>query len=282
MEGTVKIYEFIRVGGLLSSLVVLAGTWLLNQLLARFFERIGARFTEQRLRIQQAGTFLRFFFYIVAIIVSLFLSFRMSNELLLALGGTIAVTVGFALKDLAASIIASLTILIDKPFQVGDRVTFGGYYGEIASIGLRSVRLITLDDNVVTIPNNKFLTEIAATGNAGALDMLIQMDFFIGADQSIGDAKLIVEDAIASTQYAYLKKPHTVLVNQIIHENYFAIRLRAKVYVLDVRYEKALETDVTERVLKGFRQRGITPPAILHRNIDSAPAQNTETTNRMS
>lgn len=269
MQDSVKIYEFIRIGGLLTSVLVLAGTWLFNRILVSFFERLGARFTEQRLRIHQIGTLIRFFLYILAIVISLLLSFRMSNQLLFALGGTIAVTVGFALKDIAASIIASLIILIDKPFQVGDRVSFGGYYGEIVSIGLRSVRLVTLDDNLVTIPNNKFLTDLAATGNAGALDMLIQMDFFIGIDQDVTKAKQIVNDAITSTHYAYLKKPHTVLVNQVIHDNYFAVRLRAKVYVLDVRYEKALETDVNERVLAGFRDVGIQPPAILHRTIGS-------------
>jgi len=267
MEETTRLYEFIRLGGLLTSFFLLTGTWLLNQLMRGFFERLGNRFTEKRLRIQQVGTFLRFFFYIIAIVVSILISFRLSNELLLALGGTLAVTAGFALKDVAASVIAGITILIDKPFQVGDRVNFGGYYGEVTSMGLRSVRMVTLDDNLVTIPNNKFLTELVASGNAGALDMLIQMDFFIGVDQNVGRAKQIVADAITSSRYAYLKKPWTVLVNQVIHENYFAVRLRAKVYVLDVRFEKALETDVTERVLDGFRQASVKSPAILHRGV---------------
>lgn len=267
MEGTTKIYEFLRVGGLLTGLLVIAGAWFLNQILSGFFNRLGNRFTEKRLRIQQIGTFIRFTLYIVSIVVAVFLSFKLSNELILALGGTMAVTIGFALKDLAASVIAGLTILIDKPFQVGDRVSFGGFYGEITEMGLRSVRLVTLDDNLVTIPNNKFLTEIAASGNAGALDMLIQMDFYIGVDQDSGTAKQIVSDAITSSRYSYLKKPWVVLVNQVIQDNYFAIRLRAKVYVLDVRYEKALETDVTERVMRGFRDVGVKPPAILHRGL---------------
>ncbi len=270
MENSAKIFEFIRIGGLLSSILVIAGTWLFNRILFSFFDKLGARFTEQRLRIHQIGTLIRFFLYIIAIVVSLFLSFNMSNELLLALGGTIAVTMGFALKDIAASIIASLTILIDKPFQVGDRVEFGGYYGEIVSIGLRSVRMVTLDDNLVTIPNNKLLTDLTSSGNAGALDMLIQMDFYIGIDQNVAKAKQIVNDSITSTHYAYLKKPHNVLVKQVIHDSYFAVRLRAKVYVLDVRYEKALETDVNERVLLGFQKAGIQPPAILHRTIGAA------------
>ncbi|MCZ7584844.1 MAG: mechanosensitive ion channel family protein [Deltaproteobacteria bacterium] len=269
MEGTVKIYEFLRPSGVVTALFLIALVWFLNQLIAGFFVRLGNRFTEKRLRIQQIGTFVRFFNYIAVMIASVFLSFQLSNEMLFALGGTIAVTVGFALKDLAASIIAGITILIDRPFQVGDRVSFGGYYGEIKEMGLRSVRLVTLDDNLVTIPNNKFLTEIAASGNAGALDMLIQMDFFVGADQDIGRAKSIVSEAIATSPYAYLKKPWTVLVNQVIHENYFAVRLRAKVYVLDVRFEKTPESEVNERVLAEFAKAGVRPPAVLHRGRDA-------------
>jgi small-conductance mechanosensitive channel len=211
----------------------------------------------------------RFFIYLSATTACVLLSVRLTKELMLALGGSIAVMVGFGFKDLAASLIAGIIILFDRPFQVGDRVTFGGYYGEIAAIGMRSVRLITLDDNLVTIPNNKFLTDLVASGNAGALDMLVQMDFFIGLDQHLARAKQIVADAITSTRYAYLQKPYTVLVNEVMLDSHLAVRLRAKVYVLDVRYEKALETDVTERVLGGFRDAGIQPPAILHRSVVS-------------
>jgi small-conductance mechanosensitive channel len=269
MTQSVEIFQMLRVGGLMTAFVIFVGVWIFNQILSEIFTRLGNRFTEKRLRIQQIASFVKFFIYIIAIVVSVMISFKLSNELMLAFGGTIAVTVGFALKDLAASIIAGLTILIDKPFQVGDRVSFGGFYGEISAMGLRSVRLVTLDDNLVTIPNNKFLTEISSSGNSGALDMLIQMDFYIGVDQDVAVAKQIVSDAITSCRYAYLKKPWAVLVNQVIQENYFAIRLRAKIYVLDVRYEKALETDVTERVLAGFRNSDVKPPAILHRGIPS-------------
>jgi small-conductance mechanosensitive channel len=179
---------------------------------------------------------------------------------------------GFGFKDLAASLIAGIIILFDRPFQVGDRVTFAGYYGEVAAIGLRSVRLVTLDDNLVTIPNNKFLTDVAACANSGALDMLVQMDFYIGLDQDIAVAKQIVADAITASRYSYLEKPYTVLVNEVPLENHLAVRLRAKVYVLDVRYEKALETDVTERVLEAFRDADVRPPAILHRTVADTPA----------
>jgi len=39
-----------------------------------------------------------------------------------------------------------------------------------------------------------------------------------------------------------------------------------KAYVLDTKYEKAFETDVTLRVLEAFSENGIQPPAVLHKS----------------
>jgi hypothetical protein len=47
-------------------------------------EQLGTRFTEQRLRFHQIGTLVRFFLYIIAMVVAVLLSFRLSDQLLLA------------------------------------------------------------------------------------------------------------------------------------------------------------------------------------------------------
>ncbi len=268
MEESTQILSFVRAGGIVPAMLLLFVTWLLARLAAGFFDRLGKRFTERRLLLQQIATILRFIVYFLGIVGAAFLSFRFSRAMLLALGGTFAVAFGIAFKDLAASMIAGLMIIFDRPFQVGDRVTIGGVYGEVTNIGLRSVRLVTLDDSVVTIPNNKLLTDMVTSANAGELDMQVVLDFYICLDEDVYEAKKVVRDAITSSRYTYLGKPWTVLVNAVIQENYFAVRIRGKAYVLDVQYEKAYETDVTERVLRGFRERGIAPPAILHRSLD--------------
>lgn len=260
-----NLFEIIRVGGLPTAIVVIVVTYLLVRFVTKALQGIGARWVDKRLVINQLGTLIRFVLWLGGLAAAIALSVNLTREVLLAIGGTAAVTVGFALKDLTASILAGVAIIVDRPFQVGDRVSFGGVYGEISSIGLRSVRLVTLDDNVVTIPNNKFLTEIVSSGNWGALDMMIQMDFFVGVDQDLTTAERLVGDALTSCRYAYTKKPWVVLVNQVLQNNVVAVRLRAKAYVLDVQYEKAFESDVTKRVMNAFREHGILPPAVLHR-----------------
>ena len=264
-----QILELIRFGRIPYAILILLATIVVVRLLNGFIARLGDRFADKRLVIQQVGSFLRFLVYIVGGLVAAMTVLTLRKEVVLTLGGTVAVSLGFALKDVFASLAAGVIILVDKPFQVGDRVTFDAYYGEIKEIGLRSVRLLTLDDTMVTIPNNKFLTDVVASGNAGAVEMMVQMDFFIGADQDVAEAKRTVEEALTTSRYVHLGFHWAVRVSQVIHETFVAVRLRAKAYVLDVKFEKAFETDVTERVLQAFREKRIQPPAVLHREVDS-------------
>lgn len=264
-----SLLEVVRIGGLATALLILVGTYVVVRFATKALQGLGNRLVDKRLVLNQFATLLRFAIWLFGLAAAVAVSVNLTRDVLLAIGGTAAVTIGFALKDLAASVLAGIIIIVDRPFQVGDRVTFAGTYGEISSIGLRSVRLVTLEDSVVTIPNNKFLTDVVSSGNWGALDMLIQMDFFVGIDQDVAVAEQLVGDALTSCRYAYTKKPWVVLVNQVLENNVLSVRLRAKAYVLDVKYEKAFETEVTKRVMGAFREHRILPPAVLHRQLDS-------------
>lgn len=259
----------IRLSGVLPAVVFAILTWGTARLTTSFLHNLGERLTERRLWLQQAATFLRFIIYFVGTLLVTVTAVELNRETVLAISGTLGVAFGLALKDLASSIIAGITILVDKPFQVGDRIAIGNVYGEVVTIGLRSVRVVTLDDNLVTIPNNRLLADIVSSGNAGALDMLVQMDFHIGTDQNVREARQLISEALTASQFATLHKPWAVLVTSVLLGDTPAIRLRAKVYVRDVKYEKRLETDVTLRVLDAFAAHGVLPPTRLHRQVDA-------------
>ena len=263
-----KIASLISLQGVISSIFVIAGAWVLLRLTHGFVARLGKRFGRYRLFLKKAETFFQFFMYISTALIVFFLSFNVDKTVLALIGGTVAVALGFALKDLIASFVAGIVIMIEQPFQVGDRVTFDGQYGDIVAIGLRSVRLRTLDDSTVTIPNNRFMNEVTSSANYGDLNMQVVIDTYIGMDQNIDKARRIVHEAALSSQYVFLSKPITVLVKQVVHENYIAVRLRLKLYVADIKYEKKLETDIHIRTLKAFAEKGIKPPAVLHRSRD--------------
>jgi len=260
--------DFFKPEGIPYAVIILVLMTFLARFVGAQSTRLGARFADRRLVIQQTGSLVRFVIYILGLLAATLTVFELTEQMILAIGGTVAVAAGFAMKDLVASMIAGIIILTDRPFQVGDRVTFAGYYGEITHIGLRSTRLNTLDDTLVTIPNNLFLTEAVASGNAGAVDMMIQVDLFIGIDQDLEEARRLLSEVLTTSRYVNLNRHWSVKAEQVIQETYLAIRLRAKAYVFDARLEKAFQGDITERALRAFRSARIGPPALLHRNID--------------
>ncbi len=257
-----QLANLVRWSGVLTSVFVIAGTWMLMRVVSGFVSGLSSQFSARRLLFKKIQTIIQFLVFVITTVVVITLSFEIDQTVLALIGGSIAVAVGFAVKDLVASFIAGIIILIDRPFQVGDRVEFGGFYGDITAIGLRSVRLQTLDDNTVTIPNSKFLSDITSSGNFGALDMQVVMDFHIGIDQDFDRAQEIVREAALSSRYVLLSKPIVVQVVQAASSALVSVRLRLKAYVLDARYEKTFETDVNLRVLRAFRQEGIRAPVL--------------------
>jgi len=76
---------------------------------------------------------------------------------LLASLGIGGLAVALAAKDSIANFFGTLTILFDKPFQVGQRITIDKYDGTVENVGFRSTQIRTLTGHLVTIPNEKLV-----------------------------------------------------------------------------------------------------------------------------
>lgn len=68
----------------------------------------------------------------------------------LGIGG---LALAMAAQDTLSNVFGSLTIFADKPFQVDDVVNIGGHTGKVTDVGLRTCRVRTYEDTVVTVPN---------------------------------------------------------------------------------------------------------------------------------
>jgi small-conductance mechanosensitive channel len=75
-------------------------------------------------------------------------------SLVTALGiGSLAI--GMAAKDTLAHMVSGFTIMLDRPFRIGDRIQLvGGQIGDVTDIGLRSTKIKTLDNQLLIIPNS--------------------------------------------------------------------------------------------------------------------------------
>lgn len=69
----------------------------------------------------------------------------------LGLGG---VALALAAKDSASNILAYINLMMDRPFSVGDWICFKSMEGTVMEVGLRSSKIKTFYDSVVTVPNS--------------------------------------------------------------------------------------------------------------------------------
>jgi MscS family membrane protein len=76
-------------------------------------------------------------------------------ELLPLLGslGLAGLAISFAAQDMVKNLFGGLSIFMDQPFKVGERIVYKGFDGVIEEIGFRITRLRTLEGHLVTIPN---------------------------------------------------------------------------------------------------------------------------------
>lgn len=79
---------------------------------------------------------------------------------LLATLGIGSLAFALAAKDTVGNLFGSITIFLDKPFQIGDWVVTSGVEGIVEEVGFRSTRIRTFYNSVVTIPNGKFTDAI--------------------------------------------------------------------------------------------------------------------------
>lgn len=245
--------------------------WMIISFIVLFFavkklnqwsSNLKEKFPSKRLFILQSSTIISFVLSIVGTFAIIYGVLKPSKEILLALTGSAAVAIGFSLKDLVSSLIAGIVLLFDRPFQVGDRVTFKNIYGEIVKIGLRAVRLNTLDDNLVTIPNSEFINNAVASGNAGALDMMVVMNIHLALDENIPKVQELLYEVLITSRYVYLAKPVVVLVSEAEVAHRLVLKFTMKAYVLDVKYEKAFESDVYTRAIKELNKLEVRRPIL--------------------
>jgi small conductance mechanosensitive channel len=262
-----EVLRFVNWGLVPFALLVVVGAFVAQGVLRRILDDLGERFTERRLLLKKVNAIARLLLVVVAFAIAVASTLDLRSEALFAVAGTIGLAVGFAVKDLLASLMAGVILLVDEPFQVGDRVSFKDYYGEITEIGFRSVRLVTLDDNLVTIPNAAFLTEAVASANAGALDCMVVVPFYVAAAEDFRAARRLITEAGATSRYVYLQKPLTTVMRDAFLGERFVTIIELKAYVFDARYEKAFVTDVTERVKLALRRSGIRTPDQAYRDL---------------
>lgn len=253
--------------GIFWSLVVIVVFHFLIRALVWILETLAERSAKRRLSFKWLIPITRMALWGIAAYLILHTVFRVNAQGLLAAGAGLGLALGIAAQDLLKNVFGGLIVVFDQPFQVGDKISVGGTYGEVVSIGLRSTRIVTADDNLVTVPNSQVVEEQVANANAGQLNCQVVTDLYLPGRVDERKARETAFEAAVTSQYVFLSKPIVVLVGDEFRTT-FVTRVRVKAYVLDPRFEFLMQSDITERARDGFRAAGLMPERDWYPMVD--------------
>jgi small-conductance mechanosensitive channel len=235
----------------------------LVRLAVMLLEGLAARNASRRLFYKKLLPIVRLTIWATLVYLIVGVVFEVSADGLVAAGAAVGVAIGFAAQDVLKNIFGGLIIIFDQPFQVGDKVAIGDTYGEVTAIGIRSTRIVTPDDNLVSVPNSQIVDGQVSNANAGALDCQVVTSLFLHGWVDAAKAKRIAYEAAANSKYVYLDKPIVVICKDEFKET-FLLHIKVKAYVLDHKYENLLVSDVTEAAKSEFIRQGLLIPREPH------------------
>jgi MscS family membrane protein len=178
-------------------------------------------------------------------------------ESLIAFGASIGVAIGFAAQDILKNIFGGFVILIDRPFKVGDKIEVGDVYGEVLDMSLRSTRIQTADDSLVTVPNGELMNQSISNANSGETNCQVVAEIYLPITINTEEVRKIALEAAKVTKYIYLSKPIAVLFFNEIQHDKLCYKMRLKAYVMDIRYEFAFKSEMTETVTRELLKAGV-------------------------
>jgi len=197
----VSIYGLhLRLRGNVGALLILLSTGVVVALLDRYLWEYYFGRRRQVVIPKLLRDTVAMLLFLVALLLVLSIGYHAETQLkgLLAGSGVAAIILGFAAQNLLSSLVAGMSLQIQRPYKVGDWLKVGETYGEVTEIRWGATRLRTNDAIFLHIPNNEIIKQTIT--NLSYLSPVHAMRLRVGVDYGVPPNR--VKDALlrATTQ----------------------------------------------------------------------------------
>ncbi len=178
-------------------------------------------------------------------------------SLLTALGvGSLAI--GLAAKETLTNMISGFTIMVDRPFGIGDRIELtGGQVGEVLDIGLRSTKIMMAEQNVLVVPNTELVNTKVINLNYPNPRLKNKITVGIAYGSDVEKAKRIMKECALSIPSVVGEPAPDVFFTKF---GDFSLEL-IMLYTVEKFTDKIPSQDaINMLVLKRFQEEGIEIP----------------------
>jgi small-conductance mechanosensitive channel len=199
---------------------------------------------------------------VVTFLMGAYIVLRLSGLTQLALtlvGGTglIGLIIGIAFRDITENFLASIFLSMQRPFETGDLVEIDGITGYVQQLNVRTTVLMTLNGNLVQIPNS---TVYKSNLRNFTTNCNRREEFFIGIgyDDSINDAQEIARQVLADHP-AILNDPEPAVLVDSLGQATVNLRIYFWLNGRDHSWLK-VRSSVIRLVKRAFQKEGISMP----------------------
>ena len=240
---------------------ILVGAWLLVRALAWALPRAAEALPAGvRVRLLPLVPALRLAITLVAVLWIVPLVISPTPQNLVAVLGALGIALGFAFKDYAASLVAGVVAVSERPYRQGDWIQIQGWYGEVRTVGLRAVQLVTPEDDVVTFPHAVLWTDGVANANDGERTLQVVARLWLEADHDGARMRDRLREVAWTSPWLDVTRP----VEVIVREEPWGTRYDVKAYPLEARDQFQFLSDLTVRSKEVVAMEGaryaIAPP----------------------
>jgi small-conductance mechanosensitive channel len=252
-----EVLDAISFSKIFWTLVLLAIGYFIIKSIIKLLEIFAERSVRYRISIKSIIPIVRIVIWSIIIFAVVKGIYNPPLETLIAMTASIAIAVGLAAQDLLKNVFGGIMLLFDRPFQVGDKIETGKYYGEVLEIGLRATRIVTPDDSVVSVPNMELMNSSVSNANSGELNCQVVAEIYLPIDVDTQKVRKIAIEAAQVSKFIYLSKPIVVVFFNEVKQRRSYLKMRLKAYVMDIRYEFQFKSDMTEIVIRELLAQGV-------------------------
>ncbi|WP_287153132.1 mechanosensitive ion channel family protein [Candidatus Solincola tengchongensis] len=137
--------------------------------------------------------------------------------------GLVSVGIGFALKDVIENFIAGITIILQRPFVIGDGVRFGDVEGVVEDVRVRDTVIRMFDGRKVFVPNRSLFSGVVINST---VNRRRRLDFKVGVAYAadLTRAAAVAEKALRALD-GVLDEPPPLVVLEGLGENSVELRV---------------------------------------------------------
>ena len=184
---------------MVSALLILVIGFYIARVFSRYVSKLIIKLTGD----ETLGGFLRnvvFVALFILIIITALTNLGVQTTSIIAVLGTAGLAIGLSLKDSLSNLAGGILIVVLRHFKKDDLVVIGSVTGKVQEVNLFQTKLVTLDNQVVIMPNSMVVSAPVTNVNVNPTRRM-DLIFSVSYTSDLQKAKTILEEVFASDEY---------------------------------------------------------------------------------